>query len=126
MKMNNASKEYYKTLKYLLTSHSKSERILLKTIQSRIYDLNTSFPNISYEDLCEHLGTPVDIITEHFSNMDPVSLSNKLRISRYIRTTLVTLLITALILSGVYTVVLIRAYHAVLETNITHEVIYIE
>lgn len=90
-----------KDLKLFLPIHGKNEKKLFANIQIRLNDLSENTPSLTYEQICEELGTPAEIVSEYFYNSDVHYLSNKLRISQYIRRFLIILCIAIVIISSV-------------------------
>ncbi len=99
--MNKVQKKYMKDLKLFLPIHGKNEKKLFANIQIRLNDLSENTPSLTYEQICEELGTPAEIVSEYFYNSDVHYLSNKLRISQYIRRFLIILCIAIVIISSV-------------------------
>lgn len=124
--MNKASKNYYKDLKLSFPCKGKQETQLLHDISLRINELNVQNQHITYEELCDELGSPFEIVSDYFDNADSCYLAKKMRTSHYLRIFLIGLAILALILTGIYTLYLQKALDIVKESQIIYVEEYIE
>ena len=96
-KMNQQSKRYYKDIKAIITSRGTQEKRLIKDYKLRILELNETKPDISYEELKEILGSPIDIITEYYEGADTEYIMKQLRITNAIRLSICCILVLTLI-----------------------------
>ncbi len=124
--MNKASKKYYKDLKLSFPCKGKQEKRLLHDISLRINELNVQNQHISYEELCNELGSPYEILSDYFDNAEPSYLVKKMRTAHYLRIFLIGLAILALILSGIRTLYLQKALDIVKKDQIIYVEEYIE
>ena len=77
MKCNTLSKgcsTYYKKLKTLIPVKGKYEKQFLSSIFESLEGICSEQPNISYDELCNRIGTPTDLIIEYYENADAVTI----------------------------------------------------
>lgn len=110
-RMNKFSKKYYREIKMLFPSRGKYEQKLLRNYETRIIELNEEKPDITYQEICGHIGKPTDIINEYYSNVDTEYLITRLKTTRYIRRGIVTLVILALLSFAVTMGIKIKLYN---------------
>lgn len=92
--MNRDSKKYYKDIKAIFPSIGKNEKRLLTSYRDRIIELNEANPDLSYADLTNTLGTPVEIITEYYEGAHIDYLMKRLRTTKLLRNSVyITLLV---------------------------------
>lgn len=124
--MNKISKEYYHNIKTLLPSYGKKEKRLFNDIYLRLDELNQTKIDLTYEQICEELGSPQEVVSEYFFNADINYLVKKIRLANYIRFAIITFLIILLILSSIRSYFLYESYKAVQNDIVTYEQTYIE
>lgn len=116
--MNKYSKNYIRNLKLFLPVHGKKEKQLFSDIKSRLEELSTDSPEITYEQICDKLGTPQEVVSEYFFNSDTDYLVKKLRFAKYIRRVCIAIIIAILIVTGVESYYLQQLYLEVSEKNV--------
>lgn len=124
--MNNESKKYYRELKTLLPLRGKQEKKLFHDIHSRVSDLSTNTTDLTYEQICEELGSPHEVVSEYFYNSNTEYLAKKLRITVILRRFFVLAIVTCLILISLYAYTLHQALEAVKNDVISYSIEYIE
>lgn len=124
--MNRHSKKYYKAIKAIIPSKGKQERRLIKDYKTRIIELNELQPDITYSELQEKLGTPVDIVTEYYDGADVEYIMKQIRTAKIIRFCIYCILTLALASAAVSVGVNIKLYQEIHGHSITHEKIIIE
>ena len=100
--MNKDSKKYYSELKLFFPVHGKIERQMFSDIRFRLEELNENIEKISYEQICEELGTPQEIVSGYFCDTDTEYLVKRLRFTQYIRRCIFILIAAIIIIAGVY------------------------
>lgn len=116
--MNKDSKNYIHDLKLFLPVHGKKEKQLFADIKSRLEELNKDSSDITYEQICDELGTPQEVVSEYFFNSDTDYLVKKLRFAKYIRRVCIVIIIAILIVTGVRSYYLHQLYLEVSEKNV--------
>lgn len=96
--MNKDSKKYYKDIKLIFPVRGAMEKELLSSIRSKIDSLDET--NLSYEELCEQIGTPQEIAAEYFASANPDYLIREFRLSRRIRRILAMLMAVFILLGA--------------------------
>lgn len=124
--MNKDSRKYYRDLKLFLPIHGKKEKHLFNGILSRLEELNISTPDITYTQICENLGTPLEVVSEYFFNSDTEYLVKKLRFTGYICKIFISIILTLLIIMAMNAYSLYQALEAVKNDVVTHSIEYIE
>ena len=82
MKCNTLSKgcsTYYKKLKTLIPVKGKYEKQFLNNIFENLDGICSEQPDISYDELCNRIGTPTDLIIEYYENADAEYVIQKFR-----------------------------------------------
>lgn len=97
MKINKDSRKYYKEIRTIIPSRGNYEKRLLKIYEEKISELNENKPDISYEELQKRMGNPTEIINDYYDGVDTAYLIKRLRTTKFIRTSLLSVLITVLI-----------------------------
>ena len=124
--MNKITKEYYRNIKTLLPAYGKEEKRLFNDIYLRLDELSHTKTDLTYEQICEELGSPQEVISEYFFNADINYLVKKIRLSNYIRFSIITFLIILFVLSGVRSYFLYQSDKAVQNDIVVYEQTYIE
>ena len=96
--MNKNGKQYYREIKTIFPSMGKNERRLLKRYKVRITELCDANSNISYASIIKELGTPIDVITDYYENVETEYLMKRLQPTKLIRRLIYIMLIITLIL----------------------------
>ena len=86
---------YYKKLKILIPVKGKYEKQFLNNIFANLQSIGSEQPDISYDELCNRLGTPKDLIIEYYENADTEYIIQKLQFSSVIRNTVIAILLIA-------------------------------
>lgn len=96
--MNKSGKQYYREIKTIFPSKGKNERRLLKRYKSRITELCDTTPDITYDAILQELGTPIDVITDYYENVETEYLMKRLQTTKLIRHVIYIMLIVTLLL----------------------------
>ena len=104
--MNKDCKKYLGELKTLIPSAGKYEKKFIRNMKENLMEFSSANPDISYAGICEHFGTPQDIIIDYFENVDATYLIKRLKFSSIIRKCIIyaglILAITCAIEAGLY------------------------
>ena len=80
---NSYYSKFYKETKSLFPFFGKSEKAYLRQYQSEIDTYLEEFPDSSYNDMKERIGSPKDVIFSYYDNIENDDLMNKIRIEKY-------------------------------------------
>ena len=78
-------------------------------------------PDITYDELQQTFGTPIDIVTEYYEGADTVYIMQKIRTTRIIRFCIYCILILTLAGFAISASINIRLYHEIHQGIVTHE-----
>lgn len=104
MKCNTLSKgcsTYYKKLKTLIPVKGKYEKQFLNNIFVNLEGICSEQPDITYNELCNRIGTPTDLLIEYYENADAEYVIQKLHISFIIRNIVITILLIAVVVASI-------------------------
>lgn len=116
--MNKDSKKYIRDLKLFLPVHGKKEKQLFSDIKSRLEELNADSPKITYDQICDKLGAPQEVVSEYFFNSNTEYLVEKLRSTQYIRRAFIAIIIAILVVTSIRSYYLQQLYLEGTEKNI--------
>lgn len=119
--MNKNSRKYYRDIKSVIPSGGRQERQLIKDYKIRITELNEINPDITYDELQQSLGTPVDIIAGYYEGADTGYIMQKIRTTRIIRFCIYCILIFTLASFTISASINIRLYQEIHRGIITYE-----
>ncbi len=92
---------YYKKLKTLIPVKGKYEKQFLNNIFENLEVICSEQPDINYDELCNRIGTPNDLIIEYYENADAEYVIQKLHISSIIRNIVIAILLIAVIIASI-------------------------
>lgn len=124
--MNRYSKKYFRDIKAMMPFKGKQERRLVRDYKTRILELNEKNPDITYDELQETLGTPVDMITLYYEGADTDYIIKSVRTSHIIRIGICCMLVLTLAAFAVSASLNMRLYQEIHHGIVTHEKIVIE
>ena len=117
--MTKEAKRYYREVKTLTPSKDKYEQSMLKNINMRIMELEDSEENLTYDDFCNIIGTPKDVIANYYETSDIDYLINRLRTTKITRMcayfALVIIIMCSSIVAGYYYRAYIRSTSSIIE-----------
>ena len=119
--MNSNSKKYYRDLKSFLPICGKKELNLFGDIKIRLDELSAENSDVSYDELCDRLGSPLEIVTEYYNAADALYLAKRLRFTRYIRNAFIGIIIFIMMLTNIRVYYLQQALDAVADEVVTYE-----
>lgn len=119
--MNKNSKKYYRDIKAVIPSVGKQEKRLIKDYKLRIMELNEINPGITYDELLQNLGSPVNVITEYYEGADAGYIMKKIRTTKIIRFCLYCILFLTLTGFIISVSINIRLYQEIHQGIVTHE-----
>lgn len=122
--MNKDSKKYYKDIKLIFPVRGVMEKELLSSIHGKIDSLEES--NLSYDELCEQIGTPQEIAAEYFASASPDYLVREFRLSRRIRRILAVLIAVFILLGAIRCYELYCEYRKAMDERIIYYIETIE
>lgn len=96
------SKKYFKDINKLFPIHSLKEKKYLHDLKEQINE----YDNLSYHELEEQFGTPIDVVVAYYETIDTKYILKKLKIKHIISTicVLILLLVTATSCYEIYVV----------------------
>lgn len=96
------SKKYFKDINKLFPIHSYKEKKYLNDLKEQINE----YDNLSYHELEEQFGTPIDVVIAYYETIDTKYILKKLKIKHIISTicVLILLLVTATSCYEIYVV----------------------
>lgn len=101
------SQRYYKDIKKVFPINGKKEKNYLKNIKEQIGE----YENISYSDLENEFGTPIEVAKSYYDTIDSHYLIKKINVKRYVNLISITVLILITLYLGYRAYVLNRAYN---------------
>lgn len=117
--MTKEAKRYYKEVKTLIPSKGKYEKSLLSGIGMRILELEGSPDDLTYEDFCNIIGTPQDVIFNYYETVDINYLIDRLRTTKVVRMcayiALVVIIMCSALVAGYYYRAYIKITSAIVE-----------
>ena len=119
--MNKNSKKYYRDIKSVIPSVGKQEKRLIKDYKLRIMELNEINPGITYDELLQNLGSPVNVITEYYEGADTGYIMKKIRTTKIIHFCLYCILFLTLTGFTISVSINIRLYQEIHQGIVTHE-----
>lgn len=100
--MNKLSKKYIENAKTLFPIMSKSERDYLYKLKLNVVDYLSESPDSSMEDLIQEFGSPEEIVASYFTSVDTDVIIKKIRLSRYLRIMLLTIILCLLSFTSLF------------------------
>ena len=79
------TRKYIRQCRQLFPVYGKYERLFLKRLQNQITEHLSQHPNITYEELLLHFGSPKEIVLEYYDTVDDDYLLNKTNLVRTVR-----------------------------------------
>ena len=93
--MDKICKAYVSQVKAMLPLWGKKEKAFVKKLRSDLYDY-CEYNNINtIEELYKRHGTPQEIVFEYISLMEPNVISKRIKISKYVKILVATLLVAS-------------------------------
>lgn len=83
------SKKYFKDINKLFPIHSTKEKKYLNDLKEQINE----YDNLSYHELEEQFGTPIDIVVAYYESIDTKYILKKIKIKHIISTVCVLILL---------------------------------
>ena len=79
------TRKYIRQSRQLFPVYGKYERLFLKRLRNQITEHLSQHPNITYEELLLHFGSPKEIVLEYYDTVDDDYLLNKTNLVRTVR-----------------------------------------
>ena len=118
---NSYYSKFYKETKSLFPFFGKAEKAYLRQYQSEIDTYLEEFPDSSYNDMKERIGSPKDVIFSYYDNIENDDLMNKIRISKYFKRVLLIILGIFILYFSIQFACLYKSYHDLQDSIIIHE-----
>lgn len=126
--MTKEARRYYRKVKTLIPSKGKYEISMLKSIRLRIAGLENSQDDLTYDDFCNIIGAPQDVIYNYYETVDIDYLIERLRTTKIVRRcayiALVVIIMCSTIVAGYYYSAYIKSTSTIIDNK--QPVIFIE
>lgn len=107
-----ANKRYYKDIKKLFPVYGKKERAYLKKIHEQINE----FDNMSYSDLEDAFGTPIDVVKSYYDTLESSYLLKRMNIKKIVNAVCLFLIMVIILYFGYRAYILKKAYDEIKDT----------
>lgn len=108
--MNKICKEYISEIKALFPIKGKQERAYIKKVMADIEDFCEEANVASKQELYDNYGNPNDVVHNYLSAVDTAYIAKQIRITRYIKTFVIALLVLATIAASALCLYLYSEY----------------
>lgn len=108
--MNKICKQYISEVKALFPIMGKNEKIYVNKLKKHLENHCEESCIASKQELYESYGQPNDIVNDYFSSADTEYIVKKIKISKYIKIAITSLLVIALATASIYCIILIREH----------------
>lgn len=107
--MNDCVKKYLRNIRFAFPIYRKNEKRFFNDFKSAVYEYEAGNSMCDEQDLINNFGSPKDVVSEYFDNMDPKTYLQLLRKSYYLK----RFTIAAIFLLCVYfTFSMVSLYHS--------------
>ncbi|MCI8307894.1 MAG: hypothetical protein HFH14_07590 [Lachnospiraceae bacterium] len=106
--MNKLCKHYISDVKALFPIMQKPEKRYIKKLSDTIEEYCEETSITSMDAIYDSFGSPQDILTEYFSIADTPFLTKKIKISKWIKRGIITLIVITLIAVSTYCIKIYR------------------
>lgn len=121
--MTKEARRYYRKVKTLIPSKGKYEISMLKSIRLRILELENARDELTYDDLCNIIGAPQDVIYNYYETVDIDYLITRLRTTKIVRRcayiALAVIIMCSTIVAGYYYSAYIKSTSTIVEDRQT-------
>lgn len=126
--MKKETKRYLRDTRLAFPVFRKDEKRFFSDFKDTISEYESQHPECSKEELIDAYGTPKEVVTEYFCNMDPENYMTLMKRSHYLKIITVTALILLLVSFLIETALTIQAQKMFRENMIDKEqtIIYYE
>lgn len=105
------TRKYIRRCKSCFPVYGREERRFLKRLRQQIEDYVQNNEGLSYEQLEEAFGSPIDVVNEYFESVEEESLLTKrITFSKYVRKTIVAILVIIMIFFACEQFIYYKAY----------------
>lgn len=108
--MNKICKEYITEIKSFFPIYRKPERVFIKKLTLDIEDFCEESKTTNKSKLYDKYGKPNDIVNNYLSSVGIEYISKQIRISRYIKITIIALVILAIVVTSIFCCILYRQH----------------
>lgn len=124
--MDNLCKQYINDAKTLFPIMGKNEKEYFKNLELNIKDYCEETALSSLEELYKNWGTPVELVNSYFLHANTDYILRQIRRTKVVKTTLIALIISALIAVSAYCTFLYSSYKVFKDEQIFSEQTFIE
>lgn len=124
--MDNLAKQFTKNVKAFFPIVGKAEKEYLKKLELNLEDYCEEKQVSSLEELYKDFGTPSDVVHSYYSSVNIDYILKRLRLTKIIKTCLVTLIIAILVTVSAYCLQLYSGYQVFKQQQIFFEETIIE
>lgn len=89
MELDKEAKKYYKNIKKLFPLNGKNEKIFLLNLQEQIKEFCEDKTVITYDELIEEFGTPIDIVITYYQSIDSDYILKKINTKKIVKICLI-------------------------------------
>ncbi len=119
--MNNLCKEYISNVKAIFPIMGKPEKQYIQKLSETIDEYCFEESIESIESIYNNFGHPHDIFIAYFSAIEPNAFARRLKLAKYIKRSILALIIIILISAGIYCYTTIRTFQIFEEQQIFFE-----
>ena len=120
------TRKYIRQCRQLFPVYGKYERLFLKRLRNQITEHLSQHPNITYEELLLHFGSPKEIVLEYYDTVDDDYLLNKTNLVRTVRKFCLIISLLFITYLGYRSYVIYEARLEAKDSNIIYEETTIE
>lgn len=119
--MKKETKRYLRDIRLAFPIFRRNEKRFFADFKSTVYEYESQFPECSKEDIIEAYGTPKEVVTSYFNNMDSENYMILMRKSHYMKIVSTAAIILMVILFLIDATSLYLLHKEVEATMITSE-----
>lgn len=119
-------KQYFKQIKLLLPLYRRKEKQFLKDLKCSVDDYIQANPDCTFKDIVMRFETPQKIVSNYLSALDIDDLCKQISLRRYIKRTVLLLIILCLLAFLVHMGMVYKIYLNEQNQIVTEEVTVIE
>lgn len=97
------SKKYYTDIYKLFPVHSVKEKQYLNNLKEQINE----YDSLSYEELEEQFGTPIDIVVAYYETVDTKYILKKINLKRFL-TTIALIIVLLITMASCYEIYIVH------------------
>lgn len=97
---SSVEKQYIKDVKTVLPCYGKQEKAFIKYLNQQLTDYSEQQSDVTYNDLVNEFGYPVNLIADYYQSCDEATLIHKLKIRKYFYSVIIAGIFAVLFVSG--------------------------